>query len=123
MALHRCRYCQEPFTPCRYHPGQAVCSRIACQRQRQTDYHRQRKKDDPSYRAQCRDSQQKWRDQHRDYMPNYRKSGRQAETSPGESADGMPRLLELVKNSTAVNLSSYSATVWLISSDKKVKNI
>lgn len=123
MALHRCRYCQEPFTPCRYHPGQAVCSRIACQRQRQTDYHRQRIKDDPSYRAQCRDSQKKWRDQHRGYMPNYRKSVRQAETSPEEPAVGLPRLLELVKNSTAINLSSYSATVWLISSDKNLENI
>jgi hypothetical protein len=56
-------------------------------------------------------------------MPNYRKSVRQAETSPEESAVGLPRLLELVKNSTVVNLSSYSATVWLISPDKNVKNI
>jgi hypothetical protein len=56
-------------------------------------------------------------------MPNYRKSIRQAETSLEESADGLPQLLELVKNSTAVNLSSYSATVWLISSVKNVKNI
>jgi len=123
MALPRCRYCQELFTPSRYHPEQAVCGGTACQRQRQTDYHRQRIKDDPSYRAQCRDSQQKWRDQHRDYMPNYRKSVRQAESSLEESADCLPQVLELVKNSTAVNLSSYSATVWLISSDKNVKNI
>jgi hypothetical protein len=56
-------------------------------------------------------------------MPNYRKNGRQAETPRQESADALPRLLELVKNSAAVKLTSYPAAVWLISSDKNVKNI
>jgi hypothetical protein len=56
-------------------------------------------------------------------MPNYRKIGRQAETPPEESGDGLPRLLEFVKNSAAVKLTSYPAAVWLISSDKNVKNI
>jgi hypothetical protein len=123
MALPRCRYCRELFTPSRYHPEQSVCSGSACQRQRRTDYHRQRINDDPLYRAQCRDSQKKWRDQHRDYMPNYRKSGRPTETRPEESVDSLPRLLEVVKNSAAVKLTSYPAAVWLISSDENLKNI
>jgi hypothetical protein len=62
-----------------------VSSRSACQRQRRTDYHRQRTKDDPSYHAQCRDSQQKWRDRHPDYMPNYRKSGQNREKSRSQN--------------------------------------
>jgi hypothetical protein len=124
MPLPRCRYCRELFTPSRYHPEQTVCSGSACQRQRRTDYHRQRIKDDPSYRAQCRDSQQKWRDRHPDYMPNYRKRRQnRPETPLAESADSLPRLLELVKNSAAVKLTSYPAAVWLISSDETVKNI
>jgi hypothetical protein len=124
MPLPRCRYCRELFTPSRFHPEQAVCSGSACQRQRRTDYHRQRIKDDPSYRAQCRDSQQKWRDRHPDYMPNYRKSGKNRAESPlAEPSNSLPRLLELVKNSAAVKLTSYPAAVWLISSDETVKNI
>jgi hypothetical protein len=78
MALPCCPYCRELFTPSRYHPDQVVCSGRECQRQRRTDYHRQRFKTDPSYCEQCRDSQQQWREQHPEYMRNYRKAhGRQ----------------------------------------------
>jgi hypothetical protein len=85
MPLPRCRYCLELFTLSRYHPEQVVSSRSACQQQRRTDYHRQRTKDDPSYHAQCRDSQQKWRDRHPDFMPNYRKSGQNREKSRSQN--------------------------------------
>jgi hypothetical protein len=117
MALPCCPYCGEPFTPSRYHPRQAVCSTSACQRQRRNDDHRHRINEDASYRAQCLDSQQKWREEHPEYMRNYRR------THLRKPARSLSELLKSVKNSTAVNLSSYSATVWLISSDKNVKNI
>src|ERR1700728_3267695 len=125
MALPHCPYCREFFTPSRYHPKQAVCSSSACQRQRRTDDHRQRIKDDPSYRVQCRDSQQKWRQQHPEYMRNYRRGADRlpVEAPSKGSAQSLTRLLNLVKNSTAVNLTAYPVTVWLISSDKHVKNI
>lgn len=124
VPLPRCRYCRELFTPSRYHPGQVVCSGSVCQRQRRTDYHRQRIKDDPAYRAQCRDSQQKWRDRHPEYMRNYRRpEGKHLDAPPKELSELLPRLIEFAKNSAAVNLTSYPATTWLMSSDKSVKNI
>lgn len=125
MPLPRCPYCLELFTRSRYHPDQLVCSGSDCQRQRRTDYHRQKLNDDPSYRAQCRDSQQQWRAQHPEYMRNYRRArGRQPAKVPSEaSSRGLARLLECVKNNVAADLTSCRARVWLISSDERVKNI
>jgi hypothetical protein len=58
-------------------------------------------------------------------MHNYRReNGEQRLDEPSkESSQSLRRLLELVKNSAAVKLTSYPATLWLISSDKNVKNI
>ena len=125
MALPSCPYCRELFTPSRYHPDQVVCSGRECQRQRRTDYHRQRLKTDPSYCEQCRDSQQQWREQHPEYMRNYRKAHRRqpAETPSQEPSRGLIRLLECVKNNLAIDLTSGRARIWLISSDDRVKNI
>src|SRR5580698_8872517 len=125
MALPHCPYCRAFFTPSRYHPKQAVCSSSACQRQRRTDNHRQRIKDDPSYRAQCRDSQQKWREQNPEYMRNYRRINVRQPTgvSTKDRSPSLTRLLENVKNSAAFDLTSYPAKVWLVSSDERIKNI
>jgi hypothetical protein len=69
MPLPRCPFCQELFTPSRYRPDQTVCSDLICQRRRRSAYHRQKLKDDPLLRAQCRDSQQHWRERHPEYIP------------------------------------------------------
>jgi hypothetical protein len=67
-----CPYCQVKFTPSRYRPDQRVCSSRPCQLRRQADYHQAKIQQDPAYRAQCSDSRRKWRDEHPDYMRNYR---------------------------------------------------
>lgn len=124
MAFPCCPFCGEFFTPSRYHADQVVCSKPKCQRQRRAAYHRQRINNDPSYRAQCRDSQQQWREQHPNYMRAYRKArARQpAKAQPRDSSRDLTRLLERVKNNVAVDLNACTASVWLISSDE-VKNI
>ena len=66
MPLPRCPYCRETFERSHYHPDQAVCSARDCQRLRRAAYHRAKVHNDPSYRAQCRDSQKQWREQHPD---------------------------------------------------------
>ena len=66
-----CRYCIHKFRPSRYHPDQKVCSSGDCKRRRRTDYHRKKLVEDPDYREQCRDSQQKWREKIPHYMRRY----------------------------------------------------
>jgi hypothetical protein len=125
MELPRCPYCREPFTPSRYHPDQVVCSGRECQRRRRTDYHRQKLNNDPLYQAQCRDSQQQWREQHPDYMPNYRRmhSVTPPKAPATESSRGLDLLLECVKNNLAIDLTACQAKVLFVSSDDRVKNI
>jgi hypothetical protein len=72
MKDSRCRYCQQVFQPSAYHPRQTICSQPACQRQRRTDYHRQKIASDPVYRQVCLESPQKWRQAHPDYWRQYR---------------------------------------------------
>jgi len=50
MRERRCRYCQKSFQASKFRPLQTVCSEAACQRQRRTDYHRERIAADPEYR-------------------------------------------------------------------------
>jgi hypothetical protein len=122
MLLPCCPYCKESFTRSRYHPDQVVCSGPDCQRQRRAAYHRQKLQDDPSYRDQCRDSQQQWREQHPDYMRAYRKSHQLPKTQPhAKASPDLARLLECVKNNVAIDLKAYPATVLLIGSEG-VKN-
>jgi hypothetical protein len=120
MVLPCCPYCQESFTRSRYHPDQVVCSGPDCQRQRRAAYHRQKLQDDPSYRDQCRDSQQQWREQHPEYMRTYRKSHQPSQPHAKASPD-LARLLECVKNNVAIDLKAYPATILLIGSER-VKN-
>jgi hypothetical protein len=122
MLLPCCPYCKESFTRSRYHPDQVVCSGPDCQRQRRAAYHRQKLQDDPSYRDQCRDSQQQWREQHPDYMRAYRKSHQSPKTQPhAQASPDLARLLECVKNNVAIDLKAYPAMVLLIGSER-VKN-
>jgi len=126
MASPRCPYCQQPFQASRYHPDQVVCSGPECQRRRRADYHCQKRENDPLYYEQCLDSQRQWREEHRDYMKNYRRTHRTAprpsrpERGPSRATDW---LLECVKNNVAVELTACGARVWLVAKDKRVKNI
>ena len=129
MPRPRCPYCRELFDPSQYHPDQVVCSARECQRQRRTDYHRRKLQYDSTYREQCRDSQEKWRSQHPDYMHNYRKNnGRlSTKTTPTtcEFSRRLNRILARVKNNVGLDLTSCGASVCVlvISSDERVKNI
>lgn len=126
MSLPRCPYCRETFAPSRYRPDQAVCSGPDCQRQRRAAYHRKKLRGDASYRAQCRDSRDLWREQHPEYMPTYRQSHprRAPKTRPhAGSAAELAHFLQRVKNNVAIDLNACSARVLIISADERVKNI
>jgi hypothetical protein len=61
MSDRRCHYCQQLFQPSRFHPQQAVCSQLSCQKQRRRDYHREKIASDSVYRQVCLESPRKWR--------------------------------------------------------------
>lgn len=118
MTKTPCTYCNEEFTPSRYHPTQCVCSSEECQRRRRADYHRNKLATDPGYREQCRDSQKKWRQRNPGYMKRYRAKQRVL----SRQNLGKPRLLKAlhqlslsVKNSFVCDLRSLDAGIWLIS--------
>lgn len=125
MPLPRCPYCRETFVPSHYHPDQAVCSARDCQRLRRTAYHRAKVHNDPSYRAQCRDSQKQWREQHPEYMRAYRQSrpARRPAVCPERKQPDIVSLLERAKNNVAFNLSACAATILFVGRKQRVKNI
>lgn len=118
MTKTPCTYCNEEFTPSRYHPTQLVCSSDECQRRRRADYHRNKLATDLGYREQCRDSQKKWRQRNPGYMKRYRAKQRVLSRQNPDK----PRLLKAlhqlslsVKNSFVFDLRSLDAGIWLIS--------
>ena len=118
MTKMPCIYCNEGFTPSRYHPTQRVCSSEVCQRRRRADYHRNKLATDPGYREQCRDSQKKWRQRNPGYMKRYRAKQRVLSRQNPDK----PRLLKAlhqlsvsVKNRFVFDLRSLDAGIWLIS--------
>lgn len=118
MTKTPCTYCNEEFTPSRYHPTQRVCGSEKCQRRRRADYHRNKLATDPGYREQCRDSQKKWRQRNPGYMKRYRTKQRVLFRHNPDK----PRLLKAlhqlslsVKNSFVLDLRSLDAGIWLIS--------
>ena len=125
MPLPRCPYCRETFVPSHYHPDQAVCSARDCQRLRRAGYHRAKVHNDPSYRAQCRDSQKQWREQHPEYMRAYRQSrpARRPAVCPEQKQPDIVSLLERAKNNVAFNLSACAATILFVGRKQRVKNI
>lgn len=115
-----CRYCIHKFRPSRYHPDQKVCSSGDCQRRRRTDYHRKKLVEDPVYREQCRDSQQKWREKNPHYMKRYwadRRAGDRLNAKKLHLTSELNQLLKLAKNNSAVDLRSLDASIWLVSPD------
>jgi len=123
MTTSRCPYCHEFFAPSRYRPDQAICSAPDCQRRRKTEYHRRKIQTDPNYRAQCRDSQQQWREQHPDYMRAYRQSAmRRTATQSSVSAADLHELLDRVKNNLVLDLKTCHAKIFVITTDVQLKN-
>ena len=117
MNERRCPYCQQVFQPVPYHPQQRICSRPACQRQRQRDYHRQKIASDPVYRQVCRDSPRKWRQAHPGYWKQYRQTHfQQVERNRQQQwrRDQKRRLANLANNNLAFDLKHSAAEVWLL---------
>jgi hypothetical protein len=112
-----CRYCQQFFQPSKYRPDQTVCSAGACQRQRCTDYHRQKLTADTEYVQVVRDSQRKWREANADYQRQYRQKNVAAVEQNRQrqrQRDRRRRVHNLVKNNVALDLKRCAAEVWLV---------
>jgi len=112
-----CRYCQQSFQPSKYRPDQTVCSATACQRERRTNYHRQKIAADAEYTQVVRDSQRKWREANGDYQRQYRQKNPAAvEQNRREQRqrDRRRRVQKLVKNNVALDLKRCAAEVWLV---------
>jgi hypothetical protein len=117
MGERRCRYCQQVFQPSKFQPRQTVCSGAACQRKRRTDYHREKIAADPEYGEVCRDSRRKWRASHPGYWKQYRENHPAAverNRQQQKLRDRKRRLLDLAKNTSALDLKHSAAQVWLV---------
>jgi hypothetical protein len=117
MNDRRCCYCQQVFQPSCYHPRQAVCSQLSCQRQRQRDYHRHKIASDPIYRQVCLDSPRKWRQAHPAYWKHYRRDHPQQvqrNRQQQKLRDQRRRLVNLANNNLVFDLKHSAAEVWLL---------
>jgi hypothetical protein len=112
-----CRYCQQSFQPSKYRPDQIVCSAAVCQRQRCSDYHRQKLAADAEYAQVVRDSQRKWREANADYQRQYRQKNPAVvdqNRQEQQQRDRRRRVQNLVKNNVALDLKRCAAEVWLV---------
>jgi hypothetical protein len=117
MDLQRCRFCQEQFSPSRFHPMQFACASKACQNRRRAESRRQKLDHDPEYAQSCRDSASKWRAAHPDYWKQYRANKPEAverNRAQQRRRDQRQRLLDLANNNSALDLKSTVAGVWLL---------
>jgi hypothetical protein len=104
-----CPYCSERFFPSIYHPEQVICSSIACQRRRRTEYHRKRIAENSAYRADCLESRKHWKERNPGYMKQYRARARNEKSlrsGQEPDIDQLIRLLRDVKNTAAKNNSA-----------------
>ena len=127
MSDRRCRYCQRLFQPSAFHPQQAVCSQVSCQRQRLRDYHHEKIRSDPLYAQVVRESRKKWRDAHPGYQKQYWQTHPQAAERNRQRQrrrDQCHCLQNLVKNNLALDLRHSPAKAWLVgpAADDLVKN-
>lgn len=107
MDLRRCRFCQEQFTPSRFHPEQFACSAKACQNRR-AESRKHKFATDPDYAQSCRDSARKWRAAHSGYWKQYRTDKpKAAERNRAQQRrrDQRQRLLDLANNNSALDLT------------------
>lgn len=94
-----------------------MCSAAACQRQRRTEYHRQKLAADAEYAQVVRDSQRKWRESHTNYQSQYRQKNPAAaeqNRQKQQQRDRKRRVRRLVKNNVALDLKRCAAEVWLV---------
>ena len=117
MPVRCCRFCQQSFAVSKYRPQQTVCSAAKCQRQRCTDYHRQKLVADPEYAQVVRDSQRKWRESHPSYQRQYRETHPETieqNRHKQRQRDSKRRMQNLVKNNVALDVKHCAAEVWLV---------
>ena len=120
MSERRCRYCDQQFKPSPCHPEQMVCSRRVCQQRRHADSRKRKLTADPEYRDVCRESARKWRSDHRGYWEQYRAAHPQSverNRTQQLQRDQRQRLLHLANNTSALDLKSSVAGVWLLGPD------
>jgi hypothetical protein len=94
-----------------------VCSAAVCQRQRCSDYHRQKLAADAEYAQVVRDSQRKWREANADYQRQYRQKNPAVvdqNRQEQQQRDRRRRVQNLVKNNVALDLKRCAAEVWLV---------
>lgn len=72
MAKRRCVSCGRHFVPCAHVPGQRYCSAPACQRERRRRWQRRKRREDPDYRDNQAQAQQRWAQRHSEYWRDYR---------------------------------------------------
>jgi hypothetical protein len=112
-----CRYCQQFFRPSIYRPQQRVCNQPQCQRQRRSDYHRERVRRDAAYAEDVRASQKKWRQAHPNYWKQYRDKHPEAADQNRKHQrhrDQKRRVVNLAKNNLALDLKHEAGEVWLL---------
>jgi hypothetical protein len=110
MGEPRCRYCQKSFQPSKFQPRQTVCSQADCQRQRRTQYHKEKIASDPEYRQVCQDSSRKWRASHAGYWKQYREQHPTSTQQNREQQKGRDRKQRLCQ---LANLWSFTQFAYL----------
>lgn len=68
----RCAHCQQFIVPNPHIKNQRYCSHAACQRARKTFWQKQKLKFDSDYKANQKDCQKQWRENHPGYWRSWR---------------------------------------------------
>jgi hypothetical protein len=68
----RCAHCQQFIVPNPHIKNQHYCNSAACQRARKTLWQKQKLKTDSDYKANQKDCQKQWRENHPGYWRNWR---------------------------------------------------
>ena len=68
----RCKCCGRRFRRRPQNPDQEYCDRRVCQNKRRQRWRRAKRRSDPTYRDNQRDSQKRWADRHPGYWRRYR---------------------------------------------------
>jgi len=66
--------CSEPFTIDSRHRQQQYCTKKTCQQRRRNRWQSRKLRNDEDYRANQADAQRRWRERHRDYWKEYRRT-------------------------------------------------
>jgi hypothetical protein len=74
MGLNRCIACGKTFTARAQSPQQSYCSNAPCQRERRRLWQREKRREDPDYRADQVQAHKAWLARHPDYWRQYREA-------------------------------------------------